>query len=124
MGKHKPTYNPSDPECGDYVVVVNAGDMVYSQKTYEKKVYRWYTGWPGGLKSRTLKVSFAWNELIVVGDGRKEPREDIVASGLWHAAQEPRTIVIFLFYCLAAKGAHPETPNLHGRQPSACSASA
>lgn len=56
MGKHKPTYNPSDPECGDYVVVVNAGDIVYSKKTYEKKVYRWYTGWPGGLKERTLKV--------------------------------------------------------------------
>ncbi|KAK8815063.1 50S ribosomal protein L13 [Blastocystis sp. ATCC 50177/Nand II] len=55
MGKHKPTYNPSDPECGDYVVVVNAGDIVYSKKTYEKKVYRWYTGWPGGLKERTLK---------------------------------------------------------------------
>ena len=56
MGKHKPTYNPSDPECGDYVVIINAGDIVYSKKTYEKKVYRWYTGWPGGLKERTLKV--------------------------------------------------------------------
>ena len=56
MGKHKPTYNPSDPECGDYVVVVNASDIVYSKKTYEKKVYRWHTGWPGGLKERTLQV--------------------------------------------------------------------
>ena len=56
MGKHKPSYDPSDPECGDYVVVINASDIVYSKKTYEKKVYRWHTGWPGGLKERTLKV--------------------------------------------------------------------
>jgi ribosomal protein L13 len=56
MGKHKPTYNPSDPECGDYVVVINAGEIAYSKKTYEKKVYYWHTGWPGGLKQRTLKV--------------------------------------------------------------------
>ncbi|KAK8801042.1 hypothetical protein WA588_001869 [Blastocystis sp. NMH] len=55
MGKHKPTYDPSDPECGDYVVVINASDIVYSKKTYEKKVYYWYTGWPGGLKKRSLK---------------------------------------------------------------------
>ena len=58
MGKHKPTYTPSDPECGDYVVVINAGDIVYSKKTYEKKVYYWHTGWPGGLKKRSLKVRF------------------------------------------------------------------
>lgn len=56
MGKHKPTYNPSDPECGDYVVVINASQIAYSKKTYEKKVYYWHTGWPGGLKKRTLKV--------------------------------------------------------------------
>ena len=56
MGKHKPTYNPSDPECVDYFVVINAGEIAYSKKTYEKKVYYWHTGWPGGLKQRTLKV--------------------------------------------------------------------
>lgn len=71
MGKHKPTYNPSDPECGDYVVVVNAADIVYSKKTYEKKVYYWHTGWPGGLKKRTLKVD---NRFIIlkIGNGTEK----------------------------------------------------
>lgn len=55
MGKHKPTYLSHDPGCGDYVVVINASKIAYSNKTYEKKLYRWHTGWPGGLKERTLQ---------------------------------------------------------------------
>ena len=66
MGKHKPTYDPSDPECGDYVVVINAADIVYSKKTYEKKVYYWYTGWPGGLKKRSLKVGTALGWIVLM----------------------------------------------------------
>lgn len=66
MGKHKPTYDPSDPGCGDYVVVINASDIVYSKKTYEKKVYYWYTGWPGGLKKRSLKVGNAYGWVVLM----------------------------------------------------------
>ena len=91
MGKHKPTYNPSDPECGDYVVVINAGDIVYSKKTYEKKVYRWYTGWPGGLKERTLKVVLA-RSASRIGNGEEKPRDDSLEGSLRHASKEPRRV--------------------------------
>ena len=69
-GKHKAIFTPNQ-DCGDYVVVVNASDIVYSKKTYEKKVYYWHTGWPGGLKKRTLKVD---NRLIIlkIGNGTEE----------------------------------------------------
>lgn len=54
MGKDKPTYAPWK-EQGDVVVVVNAKHVAVTGKKMERKVYRWHTGYPGGLKERTLK---------------------------------------------------------------------
>ncbi|KAK8797089.1 hypothetical protein WA158_004299 [Blastocystis sp. Blastoise] len=54
-GKGKPIYSPHDDQCGDYVVVINAKDIEYNDKTRDKKVYYWHTGYPGHLKERTLK---------------------------------------------------------------------
>jgi large subunit ribosomal protein L13 len=53
-GKHKPTYAPN-VDCGDYVVVINAQDVVLTGKKVQQKLYRWHTGHPGGLKQRTAK---------------------------------------------------------------------
>jgi len=54
MGKHKPTYTPH-VDNGDFVVVVNAEKIHVTGKKLEKKIYYWHTGYPGGLKSATLK---------------------------------------------------------------------
>src|SRR3954447_12829417 len=52
-GKRKPTYTPHI-DTGDFVVVVNAERIaVTGAKRTEKKYYR-HSGYPGGLKSRTL----------------------------------------------------------------------
>ena len=52
-GKRKPTYTPHI-DTGDFVVVVNAEKIsVTGQKRAEKMYYR-HSGYPGGLKSRTL----------------------------------------------------------------------
>ena len=52
-GKRKPTYTPHI-DTGDFVVVVNAEKIsVTGQKRQEKMYYR-HSGYPGGLKSRTL----------------------------------------------------------------------
>ncbi|CAH0477305.1 unnamed protein product [Peronospora belbahrii] len=56
-GKHKPTYAPN-VDCGDYVVVINAKDIVLTGNKWNKKLYRWHTGHPGGLKQRTAKEQF------------------------------------------------------------------
>ena len=52
-GKRKPAYTPH-VDTGDFVIVVNAEKIsVTGQKRSEKMYYR-HSGYPGGLKSRTL----------------------------------------------------------------------
>ena len=48
MGKHKPTYTPF-LDTGDHVVVINAAKIRLTGGKEEKKVYRHFTGYPGGL---------------------------------------------------------------------------
>ncbi len=52
-GKRKPTYTPHI-DTGDFVVVINAEKIhVTGNKLADKRYYR-HSGYPGGLKSRTL----------------------------------------------------------------------
>jgi large subunit ribosomal protein L13 len=48
MGKHKPSYTPF-LDTGDHVVVINAAKVRLTGGKEEKKVYRHFTGYPGGL---------------------------------------------------------------------------
>jgi large subunit ribosomal protein L13 len=58
LGKHKPTFTPG-VEMGDYVVVVNAQKIVVTgTRTHSKlteKLYHHHSGFPGGLKTVSLK---------------------------------------------------------------------
>ena len=54
MGKHKPTYTPH-MDGGDYVVVVNAEKVALSKGKLDNKRFYWHTGYPGGIKSRTMR---------------------------------------------------------------------
>lgn len=54
LGKHKPTYEPFLP-MGDYVVVVNAEKVAVTGAKTKNKVYYRHTGYPGGLRERTLE---------------------------------------------------------------------
>ena len=51
-GKHKATYTPN-MDCGDHVVVINAEKVRLTGNKAQDSVFRWYTGYPGGLKERT-----------------------------------------------------------------------
>ena len=53
-GKHKPTFTPW-LDCGDYVVVVNAGKVRVTGNRMDSKVYYRHSGYVGGLKSVTLR---------------------------------------------------------------------
>ena len=53
MGKTKP-YFVRNLDCGDYVVIVNAKDIRATGKKEDQKKYYRYSGYPGGLKVRTL----------------------------------------------------------------------
>ena len=48
MGKHKPSFTPF-LDTGDHVVVINAAKVRLTGRKEENKVYRHFTGYPGGL---------------------------------------------------------------------------
>ena len=52
-GKRKPEYTPHI-DTGDFVVVVNAEKVAVTGKKLEQKRYYRHSGYPGGLKERTL----------------------------------------------------------------------
>ena len=51
-GKHKTTYTPH-MDCGDNVIVINAGKIKLTGKKLSDKIYYRHTGYPGGIKQRT-----------------------------------------------------------------------
>lgn len=53
-GKYKPSFTPH-VDGGDYVVVINAKEAVVTGNKEEDKVYYRHSGFPGGIKSATLK---------------------------------------------------------------------
>ena len=53
-GKHKPVYTPH-LDCGDYVVVVNAEKVQVTGRKLDQKMYYHHTGYPGGIKSISLR---------------------------------------------------------------------
>jgi large subunit ribosomal protein L13 len=55
QGKHKPNFTPHY-DCGDYVVVVNAAHVNLTGSKLTQKKYTWHTGYPGGLKQRTVET--------------------------------------------------------------------
>jgi large subunit ribosomal protein L13 len=53
-GKHKPEFSPN-LECGDYVIVVNAGKVQVTGRKPEQKMYYRHSGYPGALRSKNYK---------------------------------------------------------------------
>ena len=51
-GKHKPSYTPH-VDCGDHVVVINAGKVKFTGRKLQQKIYYKHTGYVGGLKEVT-----------------------------------------------------------------------
>lgn len=58
MGKNKPSYTPY-VDGGDEIVVINAAAVALTGKKILQKVYYKHTGYPGGLKEKTLKELMA-----------------------------------------------------------------
>lgn len=52
-GKYKPTFTPHT-DGGDYVVVINAKELVVTGTKEKDKTYHRHSGYPGGIKSATL----------------------------------------------------------------------
>ena len=64
-GKDNPRYTPFI-DTGDHVVVINADKIRLTGMKSESKVYRHYTGFPGGLREEGYRKRFARKPELVV----------------------------------------------------------
>ena len=53
LGKAKPLYT-KHVDCGDYVIIINAKDLVVTGNKPDEKFYHHHSGYPGGLRSIPL----------------------------------------------------------------------
>jgi large subunit ribosomal protein L13 len=54
QGKHKPVYTPHI-DVGDHVVIVNAAKVRLTGRKEEQKLYRYHSGYEGGLREERAK---------------------------------------------------------------------
>jgi large subunit ribosomal protein L13 len=105
-GKHKPEYTPHC-DVGDFVVVVNAEKIAVTGKKRDEKLYHRHSGYPGGLRSRTLAEMLERRpeEVIRLAVKGMLPRNRIARAQLRklkvyagpehpHVAQQPKTMEI------------------------------
>lgn len=64
-GKHKPSFTPH-MDLGDFVVVTNAKNLKLTGRKFEQKKYHHYSGYPGGLRTRTMKEIMEKNPAKVI----------------------------------------------------------
>ena len=105
-GKRKPEYTPH-VDTGDFVIVVNAEKIaVTGDKRAQKRYYR-HSGYPGGIRSRTLEEMLARRpeEVIRLAVKGMLPRNRLARKQLTklkvyagpehpHIAQKPQTLEI------------------------------
>lgn len=53
IGKDKPTFTPH-VDGGDFVIIINAADLVVTSDKKESKIYWRHSGFPGGIYKKTL----------------------------------------------------------------------
>jgi len=103
-GKHKPIYTPH-VDTGDYVVVVNCDRIRVTGQKLDQKIYYRHSGYPGGLRERTLAEQLERDSTEVVRHAVKGmlPKSKLGAAQLRklklyagadhpHEAQQPRPL--------------------------------
>lgn len=102
-GKHKPTFLPNK-DMGDTVVVVNASKVNFTGNKWKDKLYRWHTGYPGGLKERRAVDMLQRNPAEIL---RKAVLGMLKRTNLRQQAMEPRLKIY-------TGPDHPHSPQLPG----------
>ena len=106
MGKTKPIYT-TFLDTGDHVIVINAAKVKVTGRKEEDKLYRHFTGYPGGLVQKSLKRVRAEKPVRIVEDaisgmlpktklGKQMFRKLQVYAGDRHphAAQQPTALIV------------------------------
>ena len=105
-GKRKPTFTPH-VDVGDFVVVVNAEKISVTGAKRQEKLYHRHSGYPGGLKTRTLEEMLEKRpeEVIRIAVKGMLPKNRLARKQLTklkvyagpehpHAAQQPQKLEI------------------------------
>jgi len=105
-GKENPRYTPF-LDLGDHVIVINAGKIHVTGMKTEQKMYRHYTGYPGGLRQEEFRKRFDRRPELVVQEailgmlpktklGRSMGKKLKVYKGdkHIHQAQKPEPLVL------------------------------
>ncbi len=105
-GKHKPEFTPH-VDCGDYIVVTNAGKVSVTGNKAKNKKYYSHTGYVGGIKEISFEklidkaperaIQFAVKGMLPRGPlGRAMFKKLKVYAGEQHphAAQQPQELNI------------------------------
>ncbi|GAA4487664.1 MULTISPECIES: 50S ribosomal protein L13 [Gluconacetobacter] len=104
-GKHKPQFTPH-VDCGDNIVVINAEKISLTGNKVGQKLFHYHTGYPGGIKQRTITqrlegknpghvVEKAVERMITRGPlQRAQMKHLYVYAGAEHphAGQQPKTL--------------------------------
>lgn len=106
-GKHKPIYTPH-VDSGDYVIIVNAAKVVLTGNKWAQKLYRWHTGYPGGLREMPAEkmrqhrperiVELAVRGMLPktkLGRAMLRKLKVYAASAHPHTAQQPEPLELF-----------------------------
>ena len=64
-GKDKPMFT-HHIDCGDYVIVINSDKLVVTGNKLEQKMYYSHSGYPGGLKTASLRDEMEKDSTSVV----------------------------------------------------------
>jgi large subunit ribosomal protein L13 len=64
-GKEKPQFT-QHIDCGDFVVVINAEKLVTTGTKTTDKTYYHYSGFPGGLRERSLQEQVSIDPTVVI----------------------------------------------------------
>ncbi len=64
-GKTSASFQPH-LDLGDNIVVTNVANMQVTGKKYEQKVYHHHSGFPGGIKARTMRQLWEQDPALVL----------------------------------------------------------
>src|ERR1051326_2363101 len=105
-GKHRPQYAPF-LVSGDHVIIINAEKVKLTGEKLNKKVYRWHTLYPGGLRQVAARRVFETKPDRIIREAvlgmlpKNKVRKSFVkrlkiylAEQHPHAAQQPRRLEV------------------------------
>ena len=102
-GKHKPMFTPH-MDTGDNVIVINASKLAISPRKAHDKLYHRHTGYPGGVRTRSLEqmlerdpeqvIRLAVRRMLPKGPlGRKQLKKLKIHAGPTHTHQAQQPVV-------------------------------